>query len=68
MVTGNDNNGNEKRTTVSQPTERLVSFGEASQLLGHAERTLRWWAAIGKITTHKFGEPTSKGAPACTDV
>ena len=40
--------------------DRLVPIPEAARALGVADRTVRWWAQIGKITTHKFGEPGSR--------
>lgn len=53
---------------MSDIIDRLASVSEAAKALGVAERTIRWWGQIGKITLHKHGDPGNPGSRVCVPV
>jgi hypothetical protein len=65
LTVNGDRQSKTRRATVSDFIDRLVPIPEAAHALGVADRTIRWWIQIGKITVHKLGQPGAKGARVC---
>jgi hypothetical protein len=52
---------NERKVSVIDIEERLVSIPETAHALGISHRTVRWYIQIGKLASVKpSGDPTSK--------